>query len=511
MKQNSKNLIQKLGDSKFGSAMKKAALYTAIPFALATGYSQKADAQDIDFTTSGKKGGISTLPAIVEHGTPYLYQNVNTSNDNPLGIEKYPVDKLKGKSPSVIYEPYEMEGNKLIFTNNGVLGNKPEDDEPSYNIKDAEDVMGGQIDVKVKDFSNLFKTLVIKGNDGYNDTIYYPHYPQGTGEKQNSVWFYKDDMLEFGVTDDGNNYYVLLDKKGDFYGWQIDKDRSTGSGDGIVNPNYPKGYKDQLKDKINTGEVEKIITSEEEKEPSYAVLRDTRVSPSRRRGNGPNVRLELALAGNIHDFENLEKNSADAIAYLGIGDNKGNFHVGPMAWYNFTNSGIKDVERTNDYSLEEISNSTTDLGYGVTRTKQGLVEVEKDKVIETINNYLWGAGLQFDFKLAKGLELKLAGGLAEKKFQQETTENKTETGYDVVTVQRDGNVLFNDTLTNTSHHTNTDIEKYVVDFKSGKLFFGDISLDFYPTKELAISLGGRLIDNKFYPNLKFGVSINNKE
>lgn len=495
------NLIQRLGNSKFGKAAKKFGL-TAAFIASPLIYS---NAQNIDFTETGSQGSAQRYPAIIEHGTVYAYKEVKESKDNPLGIEKYPADKMKGTTPTVVYSPYEIEGNKIILKANGKLGKEPKDATPKYDAKGL-DKQGDKLEIITQDFSNLFKTLVIKGSDGENDTIYYPHYPGQNGEKQNSVWIYKDDIKNIGVTDDGKNYYISADE---IYGWKKNEDKTTAPVNDVLDAKYPTQY--ELSDPT-TGEVKSIITEKGKEEPSYQPIRDSKKKRTRT-GNGPNVIIEPGLEGAIANYNNFDRNNANAILYLGIGDNEGNYHIGPMAWWNFTGGKELSINKSNSSNTEQISADTSVINpdYGITRVRNSEVSTNTNKTEKTINKYLWGAGFKADFQIFKGLEASIAAGFAEKKVQKTTTENKTETGYDIVKVDRNGTVLFSDTLTNTANHTSTKKEGYVIPIQSFAIPFVDAELRFFPTKNLNIFVGGRYMDGDLYTRFGLGIPINNKQ
>ncbi len=384
---------------------------------------QKMNAQDIDFTTTGSAGSSQKYPAIMEHGTVYAYKEVDESRKNPLGIEKYPAKKMKGTTPTVVYTPQEVEGNRVIISNEGKFAKKPEDSTPEYNTEGL-NPQGDKLEIITKDFSNLFKTLVIKGSDGMNDTIYYLHRKGQDGTKQNSIWTYKDDVQEIGVTDNGENYYI---QSNEIWEWIANKDRTTGSVNDVLNAKYPSQYD---LSKPTTGEVQEILEVDED--PAYAPLGK---EDKKKKGDGLDwVRLKLgvdAYGGGVSVSDGQESSmtgGASATGALQFGGN--GLFIGPYATYtpeffsstsNKTESLDTESELMNPYS--ETYKTTTG-----------------EKNTKTTVSYPYEAGLMTTYQIGENSELSLKLGAAKQYKTEDISGSKT------VTYTRGNDTLSSNTL-----------------------------------------------------------------
>jgi hypothetical protein len=370
----------------------------------------KVNAQDVDFTQSGSVGSRETREAIMEHGNVYAFKEVNESRDNPLGIEKYPVSKMKGNKPSVVFTPYEIDGNRIILNNEGKFAKKPEDATPTYNIDDL-DIQGDKLKIETKDFSNLFKTLVIKGSDGINDTVYYFHQPVNGNTQQNVVWAYKDDVQDIGVTNDGQNYYVQTDE---IYGWKVNENKTTGSLEGILNQKYPNRY--ELTEPT-TGEVKEILEVDED--PSYSPYEDR---SRKRNGNGIDwARLKFGVNayGGGASLGGGEESSltggASATGALQFGRN--GLFIGPYAtytpeWFSSTSSKTESLDEK-----KEVLN----VNSGTAKTTTG------EKTTETTLSYPYGVGVMTSYQIGDNSELSLKLGVAQQYQNQNITGKKNVT------------------------------------------------------------------------------------
>ncbi len=434
-------------------------LLGGLGLAALTALSPNVKAQDVDFTQSGSVGSSETQEAIMEHGTVYAFKEIKESRDNPLGIEKYPVSKMNGNKPSVVFSPYEIEGNRIILNNSGQFAKKPEDATPQYDTKNL-DFQGDKLEIKTKDFSNLFKTLVIKGSDGINDTVYYFHQPSGNGEKQNVVWAYKDDVQEIGVTDNRENYYVQTDE---IWGWKVDKEKSRGNLEGILNSDYPKKY-DLIEP--TTGEVQGIVEVEEDN--FYSPYDD---KSKKRSGNRnfdlswfqPKLDVDGVVAG-----DNLY---GQASFTLGFGSE--NLSIGPFISYNIGNqNNTWNLGKPTNESLQQEKEPLYKEG-DTTRYAITNKDVTKTPMYQ---NYEWGAGISFNGMISNSFGLEGKVGLTYRNVKQ---QYEGEISTDIISEDANGNVVDSTRL----EIGNGEGDNYIKNLGKEVTFTGSAGIEYFPGKD----------------------------
>ena len=291
-----------------------------------------AHSQDVvkgnKFAVVGEDGKSYNVETVIQHGTPYVFKEVEKTEANPLGIEVYPYKFVgtkadnKGKitevNSSVIYLPTLSEFNKVLLKQDGPLGvSGPVKKDVDYKSMNFENPMGQIINFQNENLSDKFFTFITSRGD----TVYYPYVSEETdassscGDKLNFVWMPtngttissdKDGRIGLENTKNGLYEFVLDYKRkndevckarcdsvlNDSLGYQIVFIDSNL----VLNNDYYDKFLKDLEGKVKTGEIDSFM-----RVPTEFIKEDKKKEKDTTR-TAPEMYLIVGAQGNMEDF-----------------------------------------------------------------------------------------------------------------------------------------------------------------------------------------------------------------